>query len=159
MRPFDIAAQLRPSSSRATVLGFAIVAILLTSAATAATTASGQDMAWGTMTMNLLGGLALFLFGMEQMSEALKAVAGERMKLILAKLTTNRFMGAVTGASNYPEGVLGFDDMRRKVCRGEILSWHEMFWFWAHPTVRSSAPSCSWRDTMRRSCAGRKRLI
>jgi phosphate:Na+ symporter len=48
--------------------------------------------------MKLLGGLALFLFGMEQMADALKAVAGERMKVILAKLTTNRFMGAATGA-------------------------------------------------------------
>ncbi|MGD2056774.1 MAG: Na/Pi cotransporter family protein [Gammaproteobacteria bacterium] len=46
----------------------------------------------------MFGGLALFLFGMEQMADSLKAVAGERMKLILAKLTTNRFMGAVTGA-------------------------------------------------------------
>ncbi len=53
---------------------------------------------WGVMAMQLFGGLALFLFGMEQMADALKAVAGERMKGILAKLTTNRFMGAVTGA-------------------------------------------------------------
>jgi phosphate:Na+ symporter len=50
------------------------------------------------MAMQLFGGLALFLFGMEQMADALKAVAGERMKSILAKLTANRFMGAVTGA-------------------------------------------------------------
>jgi len=57
-----------------------------------------QDMEWGVMGMKLFGGLALFLFGMEQMADALKAVAGERMKLILARLTTNRFMGAVTGA-------------------------------------------------------------
>ncbi|MEA2080056.1 MAG: Na/Pi symporter, partial [Pseudomonadota bacterium] len=55
-------------------------------------------MAWGNMAMKLLGGLALFLFGMEQMADALKAAAGERMKVILAKLTTNRFMGAATGA-------------------------------------------------------------
>jgi len=53
---------------------------------------------WGVMAMQLFGGLALFLYGMEQMADALKAVAGERMKTILAKLTTNRFMGAVTGA-------------------------------------------------------------
>ena len=32
------------------------------------------------------------------MAEALKAVAGERMKIVLARLTTNRFMGALTGA-------------------------------------------------------------
>ncbi|MEW8050814.1 MAG: Na/Pi cotransporter family protein [Candidatus Thiodiazotropha sp.] len=53
---------------------------------------------WGVMGMKLFGGLALFLFGMEQMADALKAVAGARMKGILAKLTTNRFMGAATGA-------------------------------------------------------------
>ncbi|MGB5438138.1 MAG: Na/Pi cotransporter family protein, partial [Gammaproteobacteria bacterium] len=53
---------------------------------------------WFNMGMKLLGGLALFLFGMEQMADSLKAVAGERMKIILAKLTTNRFMGAITGA-------------------------------------------------------------
>ncbi len=58
----------------------------------------GKDIQWGLMAMKLFGGLALFLFGMEQMADALKAVAGERMKTILAKLTTNRFMGAATGA-------------------------------------------------------------
>ncbi|MBF0448083.1 MAG: Na/Pi cotransporter family protein, partial [Magnetococcales bacterium] len=42
--------------------------------------------------------LALFLFGMEQMADALKAVAGERMKNILATLTKSRIMGAITGA-------------------------------------------------------------
>ena len=60
--------------------------------------ASGNEIAAGQMAMQLFGGLALFLFGMEQMSDALKAVAGERMKGILAKLTSNRYMGAVTGA-------------------------------------------------------------
>jgi phosphate:Na+ symporter len=59
---------------------------------------SENVMNWGVMGMQLFGGLALFLFGMEQMADALKAVAGERMKTILAKLTSNRFMGAVTGA-------------------------------------------------------------
>ncbi|MDJ0740146.1 MAG: Na/Pi cotransporter family protein [Gammaproteobacteria bacterium] len=59
---------------------------------------SAQVMNWGVMGMQLFGGLALFLFGMEQMADALKAVAGQRMKNILARLTTNRIMGAVTGA-------------------------------------------------------------
>ncbi len=53
---------------------------------------------WWTMGMSLFGGLALFLYGLDQMAEALKAIAGERMKGILAKLTANRFMGALTGA-------------------------------------------------------------
>ena len=59
---------------------------------------AAKPMEWGNMSMQLLGGLALFLFGMEQMADALKAVAGERMKNILATLTTNRFTGALTGA-------------------------------------------------------------
>ncbi|RLJ21816.1 NAD+ kinase [bacterium endosymbiont of Escarpia laminata] len=53
---------------------------------------------WWDMSVRLLGGLALFLFGMEQMAGSLKLVAGERMKVVLARLTTNRFMGALTGA-------------------------------------------------------------
>ncbi|MEA3290984.1 MAG: Na/Pi cotransporter family protein [Pseudomonadota bacterium] len=60
--------------------------------------ATAQEMDWGVMGMQLFGGLALFLFGMEQMADSLKAVAGERMKTILEKLTANRFMGAATGA-------------------------------------------------------------
>ncbi|MGD8913160.1 MAG: Na/Pi cotransporter family protein [Candidatus Thiodiazotropha sp.] len=59
---------------------------------------AGETIEWGVMGMKLFGGLALFLFGMEQMADALKAVAGARMKGILAKLTTNRVMGALTGA-------------------------------------------------------------
>ncbi len=50
------------------------------------------------MLMGLLGGLALFLFGMEQMADALKLLAGERLKYFLARLTTNRVTGALTGA-------------------------------------------------------------
>jgi len=72
------------------------VAMLTFPAFAAATEES--SIAWGLMGMKLFGGLALFLFGMEQMADALKAVAGERMKNILARLTTNRFMGAATGA-------------------------------------------------------------
>lgn len=60
--------------------------------------AGPNEMEWWAMAMQMFGGLALFLFGMEQMAEALKAVAGERMKSILAKLTANRFAGAATGA-------------------------------------------------------------
>ncbi|MDJ0840662.1 MAG: Na/Pi cotransporter family protein [Acidobacteriota bacterium] len=59
---------------------------------------NAQDMAWPKMGMELFGGLAIFLFGMEQMAEALKSVAGERMRFILGKLTANRLVGAATGA-------------------------------------------------------------
>lgn len=47
---------------------------------------------------NLLGGLALFLYGMQMMSGGLEAAAGNRMKQILEKLTANRFLGVLVGA-------------------------------------------------------------
>lgn len=46
----------------------------------------------------LLGGLALFLYGMNSMSDALQKAAGEKMKRILEVLTKNPVMGALAGA-------------------------------------------------------------
>ena len=46
----------------------------------------------------LLGGLALFLYGMQMMSSGLEAAAGNKMKQILEKLTANRFLGVLVGA-------------------------------------------------------------
>ena len=51
-----------------------------------------------TMTIGLLGGLALFLYGMEKMTDGLKAAAGQQMNVLLAKLTGNAVLGAITGA-------------------------------------------------------------
>ena len=50
-----------------------------------------------TYAMGLLGGLALFLYGMQMMSTGLEASAGNKMKLILEKLTANRFVGVLVG--------------------------------------------------------------
>ena len=50
------------------------------------------------LVLSLLGGLALFLYGMQMMSTNLEAVAGNRMKQILEKLTANRFLGVLVGA-------------------------------------------------------------
>ena len=46
----------------------------------------------------LLGGLAIFIYGMNLMSETLQKVAGEKMKKILALLTKNPFFGVIAGA-------------------------------------------------------------
>lgn len=51
-----------------------------------------------TQMMGLLGGLALFLYGMQMMSNGLEAAAGNRMKQILERLTANRFLGVLVGA-------------------------------------------------------------
>ena len=48
--------------------------------------------------LSLLGGLALFLYGMQMMSSGLEAAAGSKMKLILERLTANRFLGVLVGA-------------------------------------------------------------
>ncbi len=53
---------------------------------------------WGEMSMSVCGGLALFLYGMDQLTSALKASAGANLQNILARLTTNRFTGALVGA-------------------------------------------------------------
>ena len=46
----------------------------------------------------LLGGLALFLYGMQMLSNGLEDTAGDKMKRILEKLTSNRFLGILSGA-------------------------------------------------------------
>lgn len=51
-----------------------------------------------TYVMGLLGGLALFLYGMQMMSTGLEVAAGNKMRVILEKLTANRFVGVLVGA-------------------------------------------------------------
>ena len=60
--------------------------------------AAADSPDWLQLTLGLSGGLALFLGGLQLLSEGMKMAAGEAMTTVLAKLTTNRFMGAVTGA-------------------------------------------------------------
>jgi len=74
------------------------LALLATLPVLAQPQAESTDIDWLTLLMGLFGGLAMFLFGMEQMSDGLKAAAGDTLKDVLARLTRNRFMGAITGA-------------------------------------------------------------
>jgi phosphate:Na+ symporter len=59
---------------------------------------------WVQLFLGLFGGLALFLGGLQLLSEGMTKAAGQTMKTVLAKLTTNRFSGALTGA--FVTGVL-----------------------------------------------------
>ena len=52
-----------------------------------------------TNILGLLGGLALFLYGMQMMSSGLESAAGNKMKEILERLTSNRFLGVIVGAA------------------------------------------------------------
>ncbi len=47
--------------------------------------------------LTLLGGLGLFLYGMRVMSDSIEAFAGAKLRGILERLTTNRFMGIIVG--------------------------------------------------------------
>jgi phosphate:Na+ symporter len=53
---------------------------------------------WFALTLGLFGGLALFLYGLDQLSQGLKQAAGDALKTLLTRLTSNRFLGALTGA-------------------------------------------------------------
>ena len=57
-----------------------------------------NELAPVAMIVQLFGGLAPFLYGMEKMTDGLKAAAGKQMNTLLAKLTGNRILGAITGA-------------------------------------------------------------
>ena len=74
----------------------AVGAVIATTALAQAAEAASID--WFKLVMGLFGGLALFLFGIDQMSNGLKAVAGDRMATMLGGMTKNRFIGAITGA-------------------------------------------------------------
>lgn len=50
------------------------------------------------MIIKLLGGLAMFLYGMEIMGDGLKQGSGNTLKNVLGKLTQNAFLGVLTGA-------------------------------------------------------------
>ena len=56
----------------------------------------GLKMSFGII-LTMAGGLGLFLFGMELMSDSIEKVAGARLRRILEIFTTNRFMGMIVG--------------------------------------------------------------
>ncbi len=71
---------------------------LVTMSSAWAGSAPKGEIDWPKMIQMLLGGLALFLFGLDLMTDSMKKVAGDKMKDILAKMTTNRVAGMLTGA-------------------------------------------------------------
>lgn len=83
---------------------FFVWAVTSSAAPLANTALQETSIDWFQLGMGLLGGLALFLAGLDMLSDGLKKAAGETLKVLLSKLTTNRFMGAITGA--FVTGVL-----------------------------------------------------
>ena len=80
------------------VLVCATSCLLLNAALAQSDIAVSDEVDWIGALLQLFGGLALFLAGLEMLSEGLKKVAGESLKVGLEKLTGNRFIAAITGA-------------------------------------------------------------
>jgi len=75
---------------------------------------------WLQLGLGLFGGLALFLAGLQQLSEGMTKAAGHALTEVLGKLTTNRFMGAMTGA--FVTGVLNSSTVTTLLVVGFISS-------------------------------------
>ncbi|MCL1601570.1 MAG: Na/Pi cotransporter family protein [Actinomycetia bacterium] len=71
---------------------------MLTFAAVAQIVGDTDSIKWTALIFGLLGGLAIFLIGMEMMTEALRLIVGGKARAVIEKLTSNRFMGLLTGA-------------------------------------------------------------
>ena len=80
------------------LIGLIIFLLFSPLSAQAGADSTKGEISWFFLCVGLFGGLSLFLYGMERMSDALKNVAGEKMKDILGMLSTNRIMGLITGA-------------------------------------------------------------
>lgn len=76
----------------------AIVSVCFASGAPAVLKSSNESIDWFTLAMGFFGGLALFLAGMDFLADGLRKAAGDALKVLLKRLTSNRFMGAITGA-------------------------------------------------------------
>ena len=87
---------LRAARRHISCLTFCIISLIM-SAPSFASSSSSQQIDYFPMVVGLLGGLALFLYGLDKMSTALKRAAGDRMRHVLAKLTSNRFTAVLTG--------------------------------------------------------------
>lgn len=78
-------------------LGLVAAAVWAGEATSPATGGEPSDLPVGTMLMGLLGGVAIFLYGMDQMAEGLKKLAGDSLRKVLGGLTRNRVLGVGTG--------------------------------------------------------------
>ncbi len=54
-------------------------------------------MRYSEVALGMIAGLALFLYGVSRLATGMRVVAGDRMRRIIARCTTNRFAGLATG--------------------------------------------------------------
>jgi phosphate:Na+ symporter len=86
-----------PSAALRTGIGITLLAIAFCAFA-AGSEPVPESPDWLQLGLGLFGGLALFLAGLQQLSEGMTKAAGQALKQVLGTLTKNRFTGAITGA-------------------------------------------------------------
>ena len=74
-----------------------LLPLIVAAAEVAESTAESVD--WVVLIVGFAGGLALFLYGMDRLTESLRVVVGDRARAILARLTANRVAGLLTGTA------------------------------------------------------------
>ena len=80
------------------IVGISIMALPSLVFAFPAAASSNKEISWFLMVTSLFGGLGMFLYGMEMMSDGMKIAAGNRMRSVLEKLTSNRILAVGVGA-------------------------------------------------------------
>ena len=77
---------------------FLLPMILATSLFASSSSNDAEGFSFILIIIGLFGGLGMFLYGMEMMSDGMKMTAGNSMRSILKKLTSNRFIAVFVGA-------------------------------------------------------------
>ena len=77
---------------------FLLPMILATSLFASSSSNDAEGFSFILIIIGLFGGLGMFLYGMEMMSDGMKMTAGNSMRAILKKLTSNRFIAVFVGA-------------------------------------------------------------
>lgn len=121
LRPLnsDTFSLIRPHLVRV-VFGVALLAFALAAFAAQQDDVAADSPDWLQLGLGLFGGLALFLGGLQLLSEGMKKAAGQTLTTVLGKLTTNRFKGALTGA--FITGILNSSTVTTLLVVGFISS-------------------------------------
>ena len=77
---------------------FLLPMVLATSLFASSSSNDAEGFSFILIIIGLFGGLGMFLYGMEMMSDGMKMTAGNSMRAILKKLTSNRFIAVFVGA-------------------------------------------------------------
>ena len=87
------------STVKKLILSISFLALLIPSFVFASPAAEpGKQISWFLLLTSLFGGMGMFLYGMEMMSDGMKVAAGNKMRTILEKLTSNRILAVGVGA-------------------------------------------------------------